>query len=186
MIRLLLASWIHKREQLLQPLYRIRLTRLHLSTACSYCCAGIQSGNALSRSYQSQSYHRSFRRHLERGDGWQAHDSQRIKGSRRCSSSKYADNLHRWCIQTMTVPGANFASFTIEVGRCGAHPRILLVSTARSVRHAADVPRRPLIGSGANCFKCMFLSGEKTLQILKRTGQRPKCPERWLLFQLAV
>jgi TIR domain len=41
-------------------------------------------------------------------------------------------------------------------------------------------------GSGANCFKCMFLSGEKDFADSKRTGQRPKCPERWLLFQLAV
>jgi hypothetical protein len=37
----------------------------------------------------------------------------------------------------------------------------------------ADGIRGGVEGSGANCFKCMFLSGEKTLQILSGQDSGP-------------
>jgi len=42
------------------------------------------------------------------------------------------------------------------------------------------------LGSGANFLKCMFLSGEKALQIFRRPGPRPKARERLLVFRLVV
>ena len=45
----------------------------------------------------------------------------------------------------------------------------LIVKLQNPPESSAGLPR----GSGANCFKCMFLSGEKTLQILSGQDSGP-------------